>query len=132
MPHNLVRARLECGSRAVDAWVARTTEQRKLGLMHCQNLRDDEGMLFVCDECAVQRFWMKDTPLPLSIAFLDEDGTVLHVDDMEPESTDTTTCEHPVRYILEVRQGWFQENGVGRGDRFTGPVFHAVVSAGTP
>ncbi len=103
--------------------MARTPEQRALGLMHRTELDPNEGMLFVCDEHAVQRFWMKDTPVALSIAFLDEDGTTLHTEDMEPHSLESHSCEHPVRYVLEVPRGWFRERGIGPGDRISGPAF---------
>jgi uncharacterized membrane protein (UPF0127 family) len=122
-PMHQIRMKLAAGGQPIDAYVARTREQRALGLMHRTSLEPDEGMLFVCDRAEVQRFWMKDTPLALSIAFLDEDGTILHVDDMEPHTLDTTTCPHPVRYVLEMPQGWFAERGVEVGERVEGPVF---------
>ena len=114
---------LFAGDHAIAAHVARTPEQRELGLMHRAEIEPDEGMLFVCDERAVQSFWMKDTPVPLSIAFLDEDGTILHIEDMEPHSLDSHACEHPVRHVLEVPRGWFRERGIAPGTRVAGPVF---------
>lgn len=126
---NLLRARLEVEGHGLDAYVARTREQRALGLMHRRELGPAEGMLFVCDQCGIQRFWMKDTPLPLSIAFLAEDGTILHIEDMEPHSLQSHTCEHPVRHVLEVAQGWFAERGIVPGARVNGPMFVAAASA---
>ena len=120
---------LWAGEHAIDAYVARTREQRQLGLMHRTAMAPDEGMLFICDERAVQSFWMKDTPLPLSIAFLDEDGTILHIDDMEPHSLESHKCEQPVRHILEMPQGWFDERGIGPGHRVEGPAFVPATSA---
>lgn len=120
---------LRAGGHAIDAHVARTREQRALGLMHRTEMAPDEGMLFICDDCGVQSFWMKDTPLPLSIAFLDEDGTILHVDEMQPHSLDSCTCETPVRHVLEMPSGWFAERGIGPGDRVEGPAFVAATSA---
>jgi len=120
---NQVRLQLLAGDHAIDARVARTPEQRALGLMHRAEMEPNEGMLFICDERAVQSFWMKDTPLPLSIAFLEEDGTIVHVGDMEPHSLEGHACEHPVRYVLEMPQGWFRERGIGPGVRVEGPVF---------
>ncbi|KQT09316.1 DUF192 domain-containing protein [Ramlibacter sp. Leaf400] len=130
---NLVRCKFTIDGHELDAYVARSDEQRALGLMHVAELGDNEGMLFVCDECEVQSFWMKDTPVALSIAFLDEDGTVLHTEDMEPHSLDSHTCEHEVRYVLEVPQGWFAERGIGAGARVEGPTFlpAAELSEGT-
>jgi uncharacterized membrane protein (UPF0127 family) len=93
--------------------------------MFRRDMPENEGMLFVCDECAVQKFWMKDTPLPLSIAFIEEDGTILKIADLEPHDLDGESSEHPVRYILEVNQGWFDERGIEPGERLSGPVFLA-------
>jgi uncharacterized membrane protein (UPF0127 family) len=124
---NQVRMQLFAGDHALAAYVARTPEQRELGLMHRAEMAPDEGMLFVCDERAVQSFWMKDTPVPLSIAFLDEDGTILQIEDMEPHSLESHACEHPVRHVLEVPRGWFRERGIAPGTRVKGPVFLEAV-----
>jgi uncharacterized membrane protein (UPF0127 family) len=126
---NLVRMPLSAGEHTIEARVARTEEQRALGLMHRAELGPDEGMLFMCDEAAVQKFWMKDTPVALSIAFLEEDGTILHLDDLEPFSLESCTFDHPVRYILEVPRGWFDGHGVRKGDRIGGPVFAVAPAA---
>ena len=128
---NLPRIQLLAGEHSVDAYVARTEEQRALGLMHRQSMEPDEGMLFVCDEAQQQSFWMKDTPVALSIAFIDEDGTILQIDDMDPHSLESTQCRHCVRYVLEVPQGWFAEHGVTVGARLKGPVFLAAQSPGS-
>ena len=127
---NLVRCKLTVAGHALDTYVARTAEQRALGLMHRAEMAPNEGMLFVCDESAVQKFWMKDTPVALSIAFLEDDGAIVHMEDMEPQTLDSHTCEHPVRYVLEVPQGWFREHGVEVGARVEGPVFLAETTAG--
>ena len=78
-----------------------------------------------CEACAVQSFWMKDTPLPLSIAFLDDDGTILKIADLEPHDLRGESSEHAVRFVLEVNQGWFSERGIAPGARLAGPVFPA-------
>jgi len=126
---NLPRVWLAAGGHDLQVYVARTAEERALGLMHRRELPQDEGMLFICDERAVQKFWMKDTPLPLSIAFLDEDGTVLKIADLEPHDLDAESSEHPVRYVLEVNQGWFEERDIVAGVRITGPVFVGAMNA---
>jgi uncharacterized membrane protein (UPF0127 family) len=126
---NQVRMQLLAGDYAIDARVARTAEQRALGLMHRAEMAPDEGMLFICDDCAVQSFWMKDTPVPLSIAFLAEDGTIVHIEDMEPHSLESHACEHPVRHVLEVPRGWFRERGIGPGTRVHGPAFVDAAAA---
>jgi uncharacterized membrane protein (UPF0127 family) len=80
-------------------------------------------MLFMCDEPQPQSFWMKDTPVALSIAFIEDDGAVVQIEDMQPQSLESTCCDHPVRYVLEVARGWFAERGIRPGARITGPVF---------
>jgi uncharacterized membrane protein (UPF0127 family) len=120
---NLPRMQLTAGEHDIMVYVARSDEERALGLMHRRELPDDEGMLFMCDTCAVQSFWMKDTPLPLSIAFLEEDGTILKIADLEPHDLEGESSEHPVRFVLEVNQGWFRERGIAPGTRLSGPVF---------
>jgi uncharacterized membrane protein (UPF0127 family) len=120
---NLPRVQLTAGEHQIQVYVARTEEERAQGLMFRRDLPANEGMLFMCEECAVQKFWMKDTPLPLSIAFLEEDGTILKIADLEPHDLDGESSEHPVRYILEVNQGWFDQRGIGEGAQLSGPLF---------
>lgn len=120
---NLPRVQLTIGEHSIQVYVARSDEERALGLMFRRDMPEDEGMLFMCDECAVQKFWMKDTPLPLSIAFLEEDGTILKIADLEPHDLEAESSEHPVRFVLEVNQGWFDERGIAPGQRLVGPVF---------
>jgi uncharacterized membrane protein (UPF0127 family) len=122
---NLPRVLLTAGEHQIQVYVARGEEERAQGLMFRREMPTDEGMLFMCDECAVQKFWMKDTPLPLSIAFLEEDGTILKIADLEPHDLEGESSDHPVRYILEVNQGWFDERGITPGAKLTGPVFLA-------
>jgi uncharacterized membrane protein (UPF0127 family) len=122
---NLPRMELTAGEHQLTVYVARSEQERAMGLMHRRELPEDEGMLFMCDSRKVLAFWMKDTPLPLSIAFLREDGTVLKVADLEPHDLEGESSEHPVRFVLEVNQGWFEERDLGPGTRFCGPVFLA-------
>jgi hypothetical protein len=125
---NLPRVHLTAGEHQIEVYVARSEEERALGLMHCRDLPENEGMLFMCDERAEQKFWMKDTPLPLSIAFLHEDGTILKIADLEPHDLDAESSEHPVRFVLEVNQGWFDQRGIAPGTRLVGPVFVAAAA----
>ena len=120
---NLPRVHLTAGEHEIVVHVARSEEERALGLMHRRELPDNEGMLFMCDRCAVLSFWMKDTPLPLSAAFVDDDGTILKIADLQPHSLEPESSEHPVRFVLEVNQGWFRERGIEPGWRLAGPVF---------
>ena len=114
---------LTAGAHTLQVYVARSAEERAQGLMHRRELPPDEGMLFVCGTRQVLSFWMKDTPLPLSIAFLHEDGTVLKVADLQPHDLEGESSEHAVRFVLEVNQGWFAERELGPGAKFEGPVF---------
>ena len=97
--------------------LARTASERSRGLMLREELAEDGGMLFVFPEDTKAGFWMKDTLIPLSIAFIAADGTILGVQEMEPLSEDRHRPPAPYRYALEVNQGWFEEQGFGTGDR---------------
>jgi uncharacterized membrane protein (UPF0127 family) len=120
---NLPRVWLAAGEHRIQVYVARSDEERAQGLMYRRDMPQDEGMLFMCDEREVQNFWMKDTPLPLSIAFLEEDGTILRIADLEPHDLEPESSGHPVRFVLEVNQGWFADRGIVPGTRLSGPVF---------
>lgn len=120
---NLPRVQLTAAGHSLQVYVARSVQERAQGLMHRREMPQDEGMLFMSGESRVQKYWMKDTPLPLSIAFLAEDGTVLKIADLEPNDLASESSEHAVRFVLEVNRGWFEERGVGPGTRFEGPVF---------
>jgi hypothetical protein len=97
--------------------LARTAGERSRGLMLREELAEDGGMLFVFPGDTEAGFWMKDTLIPLSIAFIAEDGTILDIQEMEPLSEDVHRPPEPYRYALEVNQGWFEEQGFGTGDR---------------
>lgn len=120
---NLPRVQLAIGEHQIQARVARTAEERALGLMFRTELEENEGMLFWCEECAVQSFWMKDTPVALSIAFLEDDGTIVKIADLQPHSLEAESSEEPVRFVLEVPQGWFARRGIAAGARLAGPLF---------
>ena len=97
--------------------VARTGGERSRGLMFREELAEDGGMVFVFPEDTEAGFWMRDTLIPLSIAFIAADGTIVDIQDMEPLSEDTHRPAEAYRYALEVNQGWFQQNGFDVGDR---------------
>jgi uncharacterized membrane protein (UPF0127 family) len=101
---------------AVLAEIARDDEQRRRGLMGRKSLADGEGMLFVFETDRILSFWMKDTLIPLSIAFIAYDGRILEIHDMEAHSTRTVQSARSARYALEVPHGWFGRAGVGPGD----------------
>jgi hypothetical protein len=96
--------------------VVRTEAEKARGLMFREKLGADEGMLFVYEEEEFLTFWMKNTPLPLSIAFIDQKGRIVDIQDMEPFSLRTHTSARPARYALEMNRNWFQKNGIKVGD----------------
>ena len=100
----------------IKAEVARTDEERSRGLMHRTKLPDGEGMLFVFDRDQQLSFWMKDTLIPLSIAFIAWDGRITEIRDMQPQDLNSVRSSRSVRYALEVPQGWFSRAGVKEGD----------------
>jgi uncharacterized protein len=95
--------------------LARTPQEHQTGLMYRESLDPDSGMLFVYDRPATEGYWMHNTLIPLSIAWLDKDGTIVDVQDMQPQTDDTHDPAAPYWYALEVNQGWFQAHGVGVG-----------------
>lgn len=111
----LPTAQLLVDTHTVSAEIARTEESRSLGLMHRASLPANHGMLFVFDEVGMPCFWMKNTPLPLSIAFIDEQGIIVNIADMQPQSLDSHCPAGPVIYALEMQQGWFRQNQIKPG-----------------
>jgi hypothetical protein len=96
--------------------VARTEAEKQLGLMYRKNLRKNRGMLFVYEQDRKLSFWMKNTKVPLSIAYIAKDGTIKEIYQMEPYSLRSIESTHYVRYALEVPQGTFERLGIGPGD----------------
>ena len=88
-----------------------------------------EGMLFVFEEPNVQCFWMKSTLLPLTAAFVDDDGRIVNLVDMQPQTTDSHCSVAPVRYVLEMNQGWFAQRRISAGARLSGARFDAAAKA---
>ena len=111
---------LAAGIHVIHAEVANTESERERGLMFRQQLPGNDGMLFVFEAPDKQCFWMHNTPLPLSIAFIADDGTIVNIEDMAAE-TDTSHCSRkPVRYALEMAQGWFAKKGIKAGAKIDG------------
>jgi len=114
---------LSAGMHQLVAEVASTPRQRQIGMMMRPSMPSNEAMLFVFEAPAAQCFWMKNTLVPLSIAFVEDDGRIVNVADMQP-LTETSHCsERPVRYVLEVNQGWFAKRGIQSGFRLRGGPF---------
>ena len=107
----------------IDSQVAATPQQREIGLMFRKEMPQQEGMLFVFERPGVQCFWMKNTLLPLTAAFVDDDGTIVNLADMQPQTTTSHCSDKPVRYVLEVNQGWFAKKKMKAGLRLAGPAF---------
>ncbi len=114
---------LQAGSHTFQVEVASTPQQRSLGLMGRERLDDNAGMLFVFEHKGMHCFWMKNTLVPLSIAFLADDGRIVNIDDMQPKTQDFHCPAAPVSYALEVKQGGFRSRGIQPGMRVTGGPF---------
>ena len=120
---DLGRVTIGAGMHQIDAQVATTDEQRATGLMFRKQMPQHEGMLFIFERPSQQCFWMKNTLLALSAAFVADDGTVVNVEDMKPQTLDSHCSLKPVRYVLEMNQGWFAKKGIKSGARLAGPPF---------
>lgn len=120
---HLPRVRLQAGMHQIDAQLAQTPQSRQIGLMHRRSMPQTEGMLFVFEEVQVQCFWMKNTLIPLSAAFLRNDGTIVNIADMQALSEVTHCSKEPVRFVLEMNQGWFAQRHIQIGQRLSGRPF---------
>lgn len=109
------RLELTAGFHRIEAEVAATQADRMQGLMHRQNLGANQGMLFVYQEAARHCMWMKNTLLPLSVAFLDAEGRIINIRDMQPQTESNHCADAPARYALEMHQGWFARRGLKPG-----------------
>jgi len=121
---DLQRIKLSAGMHLIDTQVAAIPEQRAIGLMFRKDMPQTEGMLFVFEQSAVQCFWMKNTILPLTAAFVADDGTIVNLADMKPQTTDSHCSTKPVRYVLEMNQGWFGKKGIKAGFKLGGLPFN--------
>ena len=106
---------LTINEHRIVAEVATTQDQRSLGLMNRFSLQPDHGMLFVFERPEPLAFWMKNTYIPLSIAFIAADGRIVNIEDMQPQTEDSHWSKGPALYALEMKKGWFQERGIGPG-----------------
>jgi uncharacterized protein len=111
---------IRVGKHPLKVELAVSDEERSRGLMFRKALGKDDGMLFVFDELGYHSMWMKDTLIPLSVAFLDGEGTIINIIDMEPQTLDTHSAAGPARYAIETNQGWFVERKLKPGDKVTG------------
>ena len=115
---------LTAGMHLIKAELAVTPEQQATGMMFRRGMGANEGMLFVNDDAGVRCFWMRNTLLPLTIAFIDDDGSIVNLADMPPRSEASHCSAKPVRYALEMNQGWFAKRGLKAGLRLRGAPFN--------
>jgi hypothetical protein len=116
----LVTYPLKIKGHSVRAELANTEESRMTGLMFRTSLPESNGMLFVYEREGRYAMWMKNTYVPLSVAFIDRNGVILNIEDMQPQTLDSHASAGPAKYSLEMNQGWFRKRGIKKGDRVAG------------
>ena len=113
-------AELGAGMYRIEAEVAHTAQARQVGLMTRKSMAPQHGMVFVFEQDATHCMWMKNTFLPLSVAFVDAQGKVINIEDMQPQTEDNHCAAAPARFALEMNLGWFRERGIKAGDILRG------------
>jgi hypothetical protein len=119
-PQSLPKTRLNAGIYNIDAELARTGDEREIGLMFRSSMGTSDGMLFVFEERAQQCFWMKNTLIPLDVAFIGDDGAIVNIDQMKAQTLDSHCSAKPVRFVLEMNDGWFAKRGIRAGQKLRG------------
>ena len=122
-PQKLPAIKLNAGIHVITAELASTPEQREIGLMFRPSMGANDGMLFVFDRAGQQCFWMKNTLIPLSVAFVADDGSSVNVEAMKPQTLDGHCSTQPVRFVLEMNDGWFAKRGIKPGAKLRGTPF---------
>ena len=122
-PQSLPKIRLNAGIHNIDAQLAQTPEQREIGLMFRSAMPANEGMLFTFERAGQQCFWMKNTLIPLDAAFVDDNGRVVNIEQMKPQTLKGHCSEKPVRFVLEMNDGWFAKRGIKPGAKLRGTPF---------
>ena len=122
-PQQLQAITLSAGMHNIRAELALTPEQRQKGLMYRRDLASHQGMLFVFEDATPQCFWMRNTPTPLTIAFVADDGSIVNLADMKPFDESSHCSARPVRFVLEMNQGWFAKRGIKAGFKLVGAPF---------
>ncbi len=120
---DLERVKLSVGMFQIDAQVAQTPRQRQIGLMFRNEMPQTEGMIFVFEQPTTQCFWMRNTLLPLTAAFVADDGRIVNLADMKPQTDESHCSEEPVRFVLEMNQGWFAKKNIKKGAKLSGALF---------
>lgn len=121
---HLPRIKLTAGMHQLDVQLAQAVQERQIGLMFRKEMPQHEGMLFVFDQPATQCFWMRNTFIPLTAAFVADDGTIVNLADMKPQSDDSHCSAKPVRFVLEMNQGWFAKRNIQPGYKLGGVAFN--------
>src|SRR5258706_15326318 len=116
----LKTAQVQVGKHALRVEIVETPEQMAKGLMFREKLGRNDGMLFIYDEPGYHSMWMKNTLIALSVAFIDRNGAILNIEDMEPKTLDSHSAAGPARYSIETNKGWFAEKKIKPGDKVTG------------
>jgi hypothetical protein len=111
---------LKIKGHSIRAEVANTEEGRRTGLMFRTSLAENQGMLFIYEKEGRYAMWMKNTNVPLSVAFIDKNGAILNIEDMEPQTEDSHGSMGAAKFSLEMNQGWFKRRGIKRGDHVVG------------
>ena len=111
---------LRIGKHQVQVEVVKSDEERSRGLMFREKLGKNDGMLFIFDDPGYHSMWMMNTLIPLSVAFVDREGVILNIEDMEPRTTESHTAAGPATYAIETNKGWFRERGIKPGDKVAG------------
>ena len=122
-PQKLAAIRLSAGMHVIQAELAQSPDERSIGLMFRKTMATNDGMLFTFEQPGQQCFWMKNTLLPLSAAFIAEDGSVVNIEDMKPQTLDSHCSAKPVRFVLEMNAGWFAKRGIKPGTKLQGAPF---------
>lgn len=111
---------LNAGMHVIQAELVANDKDRQQGLMFREKMGPNEGMVFVFDAPATVCMWMKNTLLPLSVAFIDDSGKIVNIEDMKPQTTESHCAKKPVRYALEMNQGWFKQKNIKPGSPIGG------------
>ncbi|MGC4062039.1 MAG: DUF192 domain-containing protein [Aquabacterium sp.] len=120
---HLATTQLGAGMHNIKAEVALTEQEHEIGLMHRDSMGSNDGMIFVFDRPGQQCFWMKNTLIPLAVAFIADDGTIVNLDEMKPQTLDPHCSTKQVRFVLEMNKGWFTKRGIKPGSKLTGEPF---------
>ena len=111
---------LSAGFHRIEAEVAASDQNRQVGLMNRKAMPQQRGMLFVFTQNNTHCMWMRNTLMPLSVAFIDDEGYIINIEDMQPQTEDNHCARQPARYALEMNLGWFAQRGIKPGVKLGG------------